>query len=172
MNISLGIFIIILKFGFIFNQSFDVEDTDKIDIYFLRSFPHYLISTDFGKFSISTSGIAMKESNKNQEVVFQFLPQNFSNSFLPEIKYDGQNIAINWNKLASLKTFSGIDKKYWKQSTYLATTSGVVYKKFFLWAKSYEQQNKYFSPLSICSNIDYTSCFILSNTWETFLEER
>lgn len=157
------------RFLFDLNTVPKVGDTDMIELYHLRSFPHLLIPSQAGTFSIQTSGLAMRSTNTPAIIVFTFEPANYSASFLPFI---GPNATIEWDSRATVTYITDLNVMYWQQSTFLARINGVVYANYIKWVEDYVRRNPFFIPFSICSNADSLSCFTKSHTWDTFIADR
>lgn len=150
-----------------------LKDTDVIELYHLRSFPSHLIETSVGTFSTQTSGLALRSITTNIIVVLQYRPKSFANCFLPKVRYNHNgSYALEWNKEAEILYHDEIDTNTWQQSTFLARINGIVYKNYIFWLETFLENNKIFSPQSICSNEYEYPCFTYSKTWDTFLAER
>lgn len=153
-----------------------LKDTDVIELYHLRSFPSLILDTDVGLFSTQTSGLALRSTTTENVVVLQYKPKNYSTSFLPRLISSTVNDSIvaglTWDKRAEIVYHDHIDTSLWQQSTFMARINGVVYKNYVTWLDEYIKDHSIFRPQSICSNeFDGDSCFILSDTWDTFLAD-
>ena len=150
-----------------------LKDTDVIELYHLRSFPSQLIETSVGTFSTQTSGLALRSMTTNVMIVLQYRPKSFTNCFLPHIKYNhNASYSLEWNKEAMIVYHDEIDTNIWQQSTFLARINGIVYKNYIFWLETFLENNKVYSPQSICNNEFEYPCFTYSKTWDTFLAER
>lgn len=170
-----------------------VADTDILEIFHLRSFPSLSVNSQVGTFSIQSAGIALRSTQTNEVIVLQYLPNNFSKSFLPYItgmgsitgdnfsdnneeindEYIRKNSTLEWEKRGEILYYKEINKLYWQQSTFLGRINGIVYKKYVEWIENFERKKNLLVPQSIClSEVELaSSCFLYSRTWDTFLSD-
>jgi hypothetical protein len=81
-------------------------------------------------------------------------------------------VGLSWDKQAEIIYHDNIDTSFWQQSTFLARINGIVFKNYVKWLEQYIQQHGVFRPQSICSNeFDIDACFVLADTWDTFLAD-
>lgn len=149
-----------------------LSDTDTLEIYHLRSFPHHLVDISAGQFSLETSGLALRSSQTSALIILNYLPLNFSACFLPIIVSDEEEVRLYWDHSAAVFYHDHLDLKYWQQSTFLGTMNSVVYENFLLWVNDYSGAKKILTPYSICTSSEAISCYVQSFTWENFLSER
>jgi hypothetical protein len=80
---------------------------------------------------------------------------------------------IYWDTRAVIEYSTSLNIERWEQSTFLGMVNGIVYSNYATWLESYI--SKQFVPQSICSSpssgvfLDEVSCFVVSNTWDTFV---
>lgn len=149
-----------------------IVDNGMLELYHVRSFPKLSIDTEAGKFVIQTSGLALKSSITQKVLVFEYLPVNYTASFLPLIRTINNITMLYWDKRAEITFREELDLNYWQQSTFLALINAVVYENYIKWVESYILKHPTFISQSICSTADETSCFTSSQTWDTFLSDR
>lgn len=149
------------------------SNVDSIYVFHLRSFPLLLIETAHGTYSTQTSGLALRSTQTNTIVIFEYKPLNYSTCFLPLIKTLPKSTSktLEWDKRAEIVYSDGIDATYWQHSTYLATINGVVYKNYISWMKDYISANSRMFPHSICSTTNQTDCYVDALSSETFLSD-
>lgn len=153
-----------------------LKDTDAIELYHLRSFSAMVIETEVGTFSTHTSGLALRSTTTDNVIVLQFKPKNYTTSFLPRFLSSTNSsivTGLSWDKRAEIIYYDNIDTSFWQQSTFLARINGIVYKNYVKWLEEYIRHHAVFRPQSICSNeFDIDACFVLADTWDTFLADR
>lgn len=146
---------------------------DVLEVYHLRSAPLPLVRTKSGSFRAQSAGIALRSTITSATVVLQFEPVNISSCFLPIIVYggskDSNNSKLIWDKRSHITYKDHIDMSYWQQSTYLVDINGVVYEEYVDWLQSYLEQDRLYTPQSICSDRELKFCYYYSQTWDSFL---
>jgi hypothetical protein len=146
----------------------NLDDTDLLQLYHLRSFPHQLVTSQVGTFNIQTAGLAFRSATSPDVVVFLYEPQNYSACFLPVV---APNSTLEWDTRAAVNVLHDLDISYWQQSTFLAHINGVVYTNYINWVSKYLKENSRFILHSICSSADELSCFVHSHTWDNFVAD-
>ena len=146
-----------------------LADTDLLELYHLRSFPHLIVTSQVGSFNIQTAGLAFRSTTTPDVVLFLYEPLNYSACFLPVI---GPNATIEWDTRAVVNVGHDLDIAYWQQSTFLAHVNGVVYANFIHWVSRYIIRHPNFIFHSICSGTEEESCFTHGHTWDNFVADR
>ena len=143
--------------------------TDLIELYHLESFSQKISISGAGSFSFQSTGLALRSSNSETEIVLQFKPLNYSACFLPIL---GANLSLEWDKRAIIAYSNSLDFDYWQQSTFLGTLNGVVYANFINWVDEYAINHQNYFPYSVCVAPESSECFMTSHTSETFVVAR
>jgi len=149
-----------------------LEHDGMIEVFHLRSFPQLLIESEAGNFLIQTSALALRGIESQKVLVFEYTPYNYSASYLPIIETNSQVTNLIWDKRAVITYREELDISFWQQSTFLASINSVVYENYINWVGRYIQRQRVFVPQSVCSTSDISTCFTMSQTWDSFLRDR
>lgn len=143
-----------------------LSETDLIELYHLQSFPQTRVLSQAGLFDFQSSGLALRSHDTSIEIAIQFEPANYSACFLPLLR---ENSSIYWDKRSKISYSDKLDLEYWQQSSFLGILNGIVYSNFVTWVDKYIIDHPFYIPHSVCSSADATTCFISSQTSETFV---